>query len=83
MIAPSAPYDEVADWYEHDFLVTQRALGVDGFADRLGIDRSLAELLGAGTGTCLEIGCGTGADVGFRGGVAYEPGLLTNSNGIV
>ena len=60
MIAPSAPYNEVADWYEHDFLVTQRALGVDGFADRLGIDRSLAELLGAGTGTCLEIGCGTG-----------------------
>ena len=60
MIAPSATYDEVADWYEHDFLVTQRALGVDGFADRLGIDRSLAELLGAGTGTCLEIGCGTG-----------------------
>ena len=60
MIAPSAPYDDVADWYEHDFLATQRAVGVDGFADRLGIDRSLAELLGAGTGTCLEIGCGTG-----------------------
>ena len=60
MIAPSAPYDEVADWYEHDFLVTQRSLGVDGFADRLGVDRSLADLLGAGTGTCLEIGCGTG-----------------------
>jgi SAM-dependent methyltransferase len=60
MNAPTVPYDEVADWYEHDFLVTQRSLGVDGFADRLGIDRSLAELLGAGTGTCLEIGCGTG-----------------------
>ena len=60
MIAPSAPYDEVADWYEHDFLVTQRAVGADGSVDRLGIDRSLAELLGSGTGTCLEDRCGTG-----------------------
>jgi SAM-dependent methyltransferase len=60
MNASIAPYDEVAGWYEHEFLVAQRAVGVDGFADRLGIDQSLAELLGAGTGTCLEIGCGTG-----------------------
>ena len=60
MTAQTAPYDAVADWYEHDFLVTQRSNGVDGYADRLGIDRSLTELLGAGTGTCLEIGCGTG-----------------------
>lgn len=37
--------------------------GVDGFADRLGIDRSLAELLGAGTGTCLEIGSRMGVGV--------------------
>ena len=57
----SAPYDEIADWYETVFLTTQRAEPApDGYADHLGIDRSLAELLGPGTGTCLEIGCGTG-----------------------
>jgi SAM-dependent methyltransferase len=32
----------------------------DGFADQLGIDRALTELLGAGHGRCLEVGCGTG-----------------------
>lgn len=30
------------------------------FADRLGIDQALTELLDPGTGTCVEIGCGTG-----------------------
>jgi SAM-dependent methyltransferase len=55
-----APYDDVADWYEHEFLVAQRSVGSGSFADRLGIDQALAELLGVGTGTCLEIGCGTG-----------------------
>ena len=88
MIAPSAPYDEVADWYEHDFLGTQRAIGADGFADRLGIDRALAELLGAGTGTCLEIGCGTGiyADrvrqLGWTPiGVDVSTGMLNHARG--
>jgi SAM-dependent methyltransferase len=47
----TAAYDDIADWYEHDFL--------DGY-DTLGIDRALRDLLGEGTGTCLEIGCGTG-----------------------
>ncbi|MEO6123312.1 MAG: class I SAM-dependent methyltransferase, partial [Ilumatobacteraceae bacterium] len=57
------PYDEIADWYEHEFLVAQRTAGPgsdDGFADRLGIDQALVELLGRGSGACLEIGCGTG-----------------------
>ncbi len=55
-----APYDEVADWYEHEFLVAQRRLGHAEFADRLGIDQAIVELLGPGDGTCLEVGCGTG-----------------------
>lgn len=55
----TAPYDQIADWYEEDFLSGQREM------DPLGIGRALRELLGVGTGTCLEIGCGTGvhADV--------------------
>jgi SAM-dependent methyltransferase len=57
----AAPYDEIADWYETVFLAAQRAQPTaDGFADRLGIDRSLSELLGSGSGRCLEVGCGTG-----------------------
>jgi ubiquinone/menaquinone biosynthesis C-methylase UbiE len=53
--ALGAPYDEIADWYEHEFLP---ATDVD---DRLGIRRALAALLGPGSGACLEVGCGTGA----------------------
>ncbi len=60
MTARSAPYDDIADWYEREFLAQQRAVVVNGFADRLGIDKSLTEPLGAGGGTCLELGCGTG-----------------------
>ena len=46
-------YDGIADWYETEFLTRQ-----DG--DPLGIGRALEDLLGAGTGICLEVGCGTG-----------------------
>jgi SAM-dependent methyltransferase len=47
-----AAYDEIADWYETEFL------GDD--SDSLGIERCLRDLLGEGGGVCLEIGCGTG-----------------------
>lgn len=53
MRAP-AGYDEIADWYETEFLARQ------GDRDPLGIDRAVRELLGPGSGTCLEVGCGTG-----------------------
>jgi len=49
-----AAYDEIADWYETEFLAAQAGL------DPLGVDRALRGLLGPGTGPCLEIGCGTG-----------------------
>ena len=56
-----APYDEIADWYETVFLTAQRAQATpDGFADRHGVDAAVTEMLGSGTGRCLEIGCGTG-----------------------
>jgi SAM-dependent methyltransferase len=51
-----AVYDEIADWYEHEFLGTQDARA----SDPIGIDRCLRESLGPGSGVCLEIGCGTG-----------------------
>jgi SAM-dependent methyltransferase len=54
-MAPAAAYDEIADWYEYDFLA-RTAPGTDP----LGITRALRDLLGRGHGTCLEIGCGTG-----------------------
>ena len=50
-----AAYDAIADWYADEFLPQQAA------DDPLEVDRLLTELLGPGSGTCLEIGCGTGA----------------------
>ncbi|HZE34175.1 MAG TPA: class I SAM-dependent methyltransferase [Actinoallomurus sp.] len=54
-MAPAAAYDEIADWYEREFLGRQAG------SDPIGVDRALRDLLGDGEGTCLEIGCGTGA----------------------
>ena len=56
----TAAYDEIADWYEEQFLSAQRAESGTPGHDPLGIDRALRDLLGDGSGTCLEIGCGTG-----------------------
>ena len=53
-MAPSAAYDDIADWYETEFL------GGLNSEDPLELRRLLRELLGTGTGRCLEIGCGTG-----------------------
>jgi SAM-dependent methyltransferase len=53
MAPTSAAYDEIADWYESEFLTAQHA-------DPIGVRAALRELLGRGGGTCLEIGCGTG-----------------------
>src|SRR5215218_5690049 len=59
-MTPTAAYDEIADWYEQEFIARQRAGGGRADADPLGIDRALGDLLGQGGGTCLDIGCGTG-----------------------
>ena len=50
----TAPYDAIADWYEDTFRPAQPA-------DLLEYDRVVPEVLGAGSGPCLEVGCGTGA----------------------
>lgn len=49
-----AAYDEIADWYEEQFL------GMQSRDDPLEIKRALRDLLGPGSGACLEVGCGTG-----------------------
>ncbi len=53
---PVASYDEIADWYEEHFGIRS--------GDPLELGRVLGELLGQGRGTCLEVGCGTGAHAG-------------------
>jgi SAM-dependent methyltransferase len=50
-----AAYDEIADWYESEFIRPQSAQD-----DPLGVQAALRELLGPGSGRCLEVGCGTG-----------------------
>ena len=50
----TAPYDAIADWYEDTFRPGEPV-------DLLEYDRVVPEVLGAGSGPCLEVGCGTGA----------------------
>jgi len=68
----AAPYDDIADWYENEFLVVQRSRG-DGYADALGVDQALVELLGQGDDTCLEVGCGTGIYAERVAGLGWTP----------
>ena len=75
-MAAAAAYDEIADWYEDEFLARTAAAG----ADVLGIERALRELLGTGRGVCLEIGCGTGvraAQVRSLGAGSYAVNTVT------
>ena len=67
-MAPAA-YDEIADWYEHEFLAATATPGTDP----LGIDAALGSLLGRGTSACLEIGCGTGVHAGRVRGLGWTP----------
>jgi SAM-dependent methyltransferase len=71
-MAPTAAYDEIADWYEQEFIAGQRA-GGRADADPLGIDRALGDLLGQGSGTCLDIGCGTGVHAGRVRALGWTP----------
>ena len=45
-MAPAAAYDEIADWYEREFLARDAAAG----GDPLGIGAALDTLLGPGQG---------------------------------
>jgi SAM-dependent methyltransferase len=85
---PTAAYDEIADWYEREFLGCQQAGAGGADADPLGIDRALGDLLGHGGGTCLEIGCGTGVHAARVRGLGWTPvgvdlsaGMLRHARG--
>ncbi|HEY6747141.1 MAG TPA: class I SAM-dependent methyltransferase [Mycobacteriales bacterium] len=54
-MAKTPLYDEIADWYEGEFLP-----GVHAQGDPLEYGRLVTELLGPGRGRLLEVGCGTG-----------------------
>ena len=76
-----AAYDEIADWYEEEFLGTLKD-------DPIGVGQALRGLLGEGTGVCLEIGCGTGVhartvrDLGWSPvGVDLSQGMLRHARG--
>jgi SAM-dependent methyltransferase len=75
-VMATAAYDEIADWYEDQFLSRQRD-------DPIGVDRGLRELLGEGTGTCLEIGCGTGIHAAAVRGLGWTPVGLDLSHGML
>jgi ubiquinone/menaquinone biosynthesis C-methylase UbiE len=77
-----AAYDEIADWYENEFL--PRSTG----DDPIGVRRTLSEVLGHGAGRCLEIGCGTGAyaqqirELGWTPvGLDLSAGMLRHAKG--
>jgi len=79
-----AVYDEIADWYEHEFLGRQDARA----SDPLEIDHCLRALLGTGSGACLEVGCGTGVhaatvrELGWTPiGVDVSAGMLRHARG--
>jgi SAM-dependent methyltransferase len=87
-IVPTAAYDEIADWYEQEFLGKQQASGGGADADPLGIDRALRDLLGQGGGICLEIGCGTGVHAARLRKLGWTPvgvdlsaGMLRHARG--
>ena len=70
-MAPAAAYDEIADWYEAEFLSGQRAAKRDG--NPLGLGRIVRDLLGGGRGRCLEIGCGTGVHAAAVRDLGWTP----------
>jgi SAM-dependent methyltransferase len=87
-VVSTAAYDQIADWYEREFLARQQGSGGSAAADPLGIDRALGDLLGHGTGTCLELGCGTGVraarvrELGWTPiGVDLSAGMLRHARG--
>lgn len=75
-----AAYDEIADWYETEFLARPRAGTGDGHP--LGLDVLLDDLLGEGSGTCLEIGCGTGVHADRLRALGWTPVGVDLSGGM-
>jgi SAM-dependent methyltransferase len=87
-MAPTVAYDEIADWYEEEFLGGQLTGARTRDGNPLGLDSVLQDLLGEGSGACLEIGCGTGVhaaqvrELGWTPvGVDLSAGMLRYARG--
>jgi SAM-dependent methyltransferase len=87
-MAPTAAYDEIADWYEEEFLGKHAAGAKTTDGSPLDLGALLQDLLGAGDGTCLEIGCGTGIhadqvrNLGWTPiGIDLSAGMLRHARG--
>jgi SAM-dependent methyltransferase len=80
---PSAAYDEIADWYETEFLGVEQPGGALPPGDAIGVDRTLRELLGRGSGGCLEIGCGTGVRAAAVRELGWTPAGVDLSAGML
>ena len=78
----SAPYDEIADWYENEFLSDRSDDGLP-ISDPIGVDASLCDMLGQGTGISLEIGCGTGTHAARIRGLGWSPLGIDVSSGML
>lgn len=71
----TAAYDDIADWYETEFLAAE--------GDPIGVNRLLRTLLGPGSGTCLEIGCGTGVHAATVRELGRDPVGMDLSGGML
>lgn len=82
-MAFTAAYDEIADWYEKDFLRGHPPDLETPGGDPIGIDHALRELLDQGSGTCLELGCGTGIHAGRIRELGWTPISVDLSAGML
>jgi len=87
-MAPAAAYDDIADWYEEEFLGGQRTGARTRDGNPLNLGHLLRDLLGEGGGACLEVGCGTGVhaaqvrELGWTPvGVDLSAGMLRHARG--
>jgi len=87
-MAPTAAYDDIADWYEQEFLGGHGTGARTHDGNPLDLSVVLRDLLGHGHGICLEIGCGTGihADQARRlgwtpVGIDLSAGMLRHARG--
>jgi SAM-dependent methyltransferase len=78
----AAPYDAIADWYESEFLASRSDDGLP-MSDPIGVDSSLRELLGHGSGPSLEIGCGSGMHAARVRSLGWAPIGIDVSSGML
>jgi SAM-dependent methyltransferase len=82
-MAPTAAYDEIADWYEQEFLGGHSTGARTRDGNPLDLSVVLHDLLGPGRGVCLEIGCGTGIHADQARQLGWTPVGIDLSGGML